>query len=395
MICVRCGKNVPDGAFCLACGAKQETPARRSRTRPNGAGTAYKRGKTWTAQVTIGAKPVEGEMRMSLIRRTKGGFRTKKEALEYCATLLNDAGRSGRKKDVTLNDLWQIYESTGLKKIAESKREAYRIAYRKLGDLIYANIAAIDIGMLQAAIDGRSYYTAKDIKTVLSHLYNLACAQQYVTTNLSKYMELPKLEEKEPVPFNAEEVRAFWDAFRNGDTFVGYILLMIYTGMMPGELFKCEKSMVDLDNHQIIGSGLKTSTRKTNAIVLADFLDPVISALLEVGSGRKLYPGNKDRFYATYYEKLETYGCRKLPPYSCRHTTGTAAAVDARIALPVVQRIMRHAKITTTQRYIHPDRSDALAGVNALNPNISLVPPKADGGDENVGNDVGNGQKAM
>ena len=170
---------------------------------------------------------------------------------------------------------------------------------------------------------------------------------------------------------------------------------MIYTGMMPGELFKCEKSMVDLEHHQIVGCGLKTSTRKTNAIVLADFLDPVVTALLHIGKGRKLYPGNKDRFYATYYEKLKACGCRKLTPYSCRHTTGTAAAVDAKIALPVVQKIMRHSKITTTQRYIHPDRADALAGVNAMNPNISIVTDEDENNADAVGNDVGNAQQVM
>ena len=29
-----------------------------------------------------------------------------------------------------------------------------------------------------------------------------------------------------------------WSAYDSGDIFSGYILLMIYTGMMPGELLK-------------------------------------------------------------------------------------------------------------------------------------------------------------
>ena len=135
----------------------------------------------------------------------------------------------------------------------------------------------------------------------------------------------------------------------------------------------------------------ESNDAKPNRKVLADFLEPVVAALMELHGGRKLYGANKDSFYATYYAKLEACGCRKLPPYSCRHTTGTAAAVDAQLSLPVVQRIMRHARITTTQRYIHPDRSDALAGVNALNTHISIVPD--DGGD--VGTDVGHGENAL
>ena len=396
MICRKCQKEAPDGAFCALCGARQEPPSARRKVRPNGSGTAYKRGKTWTAQVTVGFKPREGEKRLTRIRRTKGGFATKKEALEYCSNLLTDTAYSDRKEGARICDLWDTYMRTGLTKLGKSKKTAYQIAYDKLGDMRYASIAALDIAHLQALIEGRSYYTAKDIKTILSHLYKIAGAQQYVQSNLADYMELPKLEESEPVPFSAEEVKAFWAAFNGGDTWVGYILLMIYTGMMPGELLKCEKHMIDLENRQIIGCGLKTSTRKSNAIVLADFLKSVVAALMELHGGRKLYGANKDSFYATYYAKLEACGCRKLPPYSCRHTTGTAAAVDAQLALPLVQRIMRHARITTTQRYIHPDRSDALAGVNALNPHISIVPDDiGDSEGADVGNGVGNAKEAL
>ena len=56
---------------------------------------------------------------------------------------------------------------------------------------------------------------------------------------------------------------------------------------------------------------------------------------------------------------------RKLPPYSCRHTTATALALG-NIAPSVIQEVMRHTKFATTQRYIHPDTTSALAAVNQL-----------------------------
>ena len=56
MICKKCKKDVPDGRYCIACGADQSASKKtRPRTRPNGTGTAYKRGSTWTAQVTVKA----------------------------------------------------------------------------------------------------------------------------------------------------------------------------------------------------------------------------------------------------------------------------------------------------------------------------------------------------
>ena len=70
-------------------------------------------------------------------------------------------------------------------------------------------------------------------------------------------------------------------------------------------------------------------------------------------------------FYTRYYEALEQAGVRRLVPYSCRHTTATALALQ-NIAPSVIQEIMRHSKYTTTQRYIHPDMSSMAAAVNQM-----------------------------
>ena len=67
----------------------------KKRTRGNGTGTAFKRGKTWTAQYT---KYMFRDENGRLVRRyaTKGGFSTKRDALEYIATL-----KAGENRRVT------------------------------------------------------------------------------------------------------------------------------------------------------------------------------------------------------------------------------------------------------------------------------------------------------
>ena len=80
------------------------------------------------------------------------------------------------------------------------------------------------------------------MKTVLSHCYNLAIAEKQTTVNLAKYIKLPELEEKSPEPFTDADVKKLWEAYAK-DHFVGFILTMIYTGMMPGELLKLKKDM--------------------------------------------------------------------------------------------------------------------------------------------------------
>lgn len=368
MICKKCKKDVPDGRYCIACGADQSASKKpRTRTRPNGSGTAYKRGSTWTAQVTIGIKRDPDTGHAVQVRRTKGGFRTKREALEYCGQL---ADAALPKKKITFGDLWEQFEKTRYRQLSASKQCSYRTALKRIGDTIYTRIDAVTIADLQALVDGLTYYCARDVKSLLRHMYKIALVQGWASRDLAEYIVLPPHSEKERIPFSDDEIRAIWRGYDNGDILAGYILLMIYTGMMPGELLQCRKDMIHMDSHQIVGAGLKTAERKARPIVIADFLMPVVQALIDYSGDTPLLCGMYRRaFYQAYYACLERCGCRRLAPYSCRHTTATACAVGAKIAPSVIQRIMRHATITTTQRYIHPDVSAILDAVNGLNPN--------------------------
>ena len=367
MICKKCKKDVPDGRYCIACGADQSASKKtRPRTRPNGTGTAYKRGSTWTAQVTVGIKRDPDTGRVQQVRRTKGGFKTKREALEFCQKLANAAMP---KKHVTFGDLWEQYEKTKFRQLSASKQCGYRTALKRLGDMIYTRIDAVTIADLQGLVDGLTFYCAQDIKSILRHMYRIAMMQRWTSRDLSEYIVLPPKTETERTPFSDEEIRAIWRGYDGGDTWAGYILLMIYTGMMPGELLHCRKDMIHLDSHQIIGAGLKTAERKNRPIVIADFLMPVVQALIDyTGDAPLLCDTYKKAFYKKYYDCLDRCGCRKLTPYSCRHTTATACAVGAKIAPSVIQRIMRHAKLSTTQLYIHPDESAVLDVINTLRP---------------------------
>lgn len=367
MICKKCKKDVPDGRYCIACGADQSASKKtRPRTRPNGTGTAYKRGSTWTAQVTVGIKRDPDTGRVQQVRRTKGGFKTKREALEFCQKLANAAMP---KKHVTFGDLWEQYEKTKFRQLSASKQCGYRTALKRIGDMIYTRIDAVTIADLQGLVDGLTFYCAQDIKSILRHMYRIAMMQGWTSRDLSEYIVLPPKNEHERTPFNDDEIRAIWRGYDGGDTWAGYILLMIYTGMMPGELLHCRKDMIHLDSHQIVGAGLKTAERKARPIVIADFLMPVVQALIDyTGDAPLLCDTYKKAFYKKYYDCLDRCGCRKLTPYSCRHTTATACAVGAKIAPSVIQRIMRHAKLSTTQLYIHPDESAVLDAINTLRP---------------------------
>lgn len=360
--CIKCKTELPEGAlYCPACGKKQASTKRPGRSRANGTGAIYKRGKTWEVAVVLGYKLVDGKS--VPIRKTKGGFKTKKGAAEYIPRLKIEKPRTVP----TVNALWEQYKAAQYKKLSKSQQETYDIAWKKLAAIQFRTIDQLTVADLQAVINSKAstFYPARDIKGLISKLYQLAMADQFVTTNLSEFLVLPNLETKEREAFTADEISKLWEDYTAGNWWTGYVLLMIYTGMMPGELLSARKSQIDWEGKQILGAGKKTKVRKETPIVLADIIIPVLSDLCDHNEGEKLITINKDNFYVRFRETLERAGCRPLKPYSCRHTAATSLALE-NISPSVIQKIMRHAKFTTTQQYIHIDIDPMLEAVNRL-----------------------------
>ena len=352
MICRYCHKTAPEGLYCIFCGKPQEI-RRQTHKRGNGQGTAYKRGKTWTG-VRAGYQYTDDEGNHRK-RQTKGGFATKKEALEWASTKTFLETHSPK-----MIELWELYEANDLPKLSKNRQTACKIARKRLEPLMGTQIHLLTLEALQQTINAaKTYYPARDCKTVLSQLYKKALASNngLVVKNLAEYVTLPALEETEAKPFTDEELKAFWDLYDKGDYFVGYILLMCYSGMMPAELLNCKKSMVDLDKCEIFGCGAKTKSRKKSAIVFPEILRPVVESLLK-SKGEKLLTINKDNFYIEFYDCLERAKVRKLPPYSCRHTFGTEA-VKLGVHPAVVQKLLRHSNQRTQERYTHLSSAEA------------------------------------
>ena len=361
MLCIKCGKEIADGSpYCNYCGKDQAAPKRTKRA--NGEGTIYKRGRTYTVEVRI-YDPAQRRIK-------KGGFRTRSEALqavsELRARLLGSTGINKEKQIATLSQLYTVWESSAAEKLSDSKKTAYKIARKRIDGICDAPISALTIGDLQDCVEGLTYYPAKDVKTLLSHLYKRACAQQDVPANLAQYIVLFDLIEEEPIPFDESELRAIWKAWDNGDLFAGYLLAMIYTSMMPGELLACERDNIDLKAQRIVGAGKKTRERKTKAIMLPDVILPVMKKLMEDGAQGKLVPQKKNRWYDEYHEFTNRVGIRDLPPYSCRHTTATALSLGDKVAPALITKAMRQKRASTTERYKHADEREVLSALNQL-----------------------------
>ena len=84
------------------------------------------------------------------------------------------------------------------------------------------------------------------------------------------------------------------------------------------------------------------------------------------GKTGKVFPFGDTKFYNMYYGALEKAGVRKLSPYSCRHTTATALAIDKNIAPQTIKKVMRWSSTKMLDRYAHPEISDAVEAVEVI-----------------------------
>lgn len=341
----------------------------RVKVRGNGQGTCYQRGKTWTACVTIGwVLPADPSKPKKPIRRTKGGFKTRKEALNYCPTLL--AGGFEKPTEAPrLSHYWDIYSKGDMLKIAKGTQSRYRTAWNKLKPIHDVRVDAITVDLLRKVVSDAcpTFDPAKECKSLLSNLFELAAADRFAVRELPSYIVLPEHEEKERIPFSKEEQVALWKAYDNGDIRAAVPLLMIATGLMPGEVQLLKVENIDLKNRIIVRSGLKTKTRKQTPVVLSDAIIPVVKDLIDHAQPSGfLWKRFEKVWYENYYAALESAGCRKLTPYSCRHTCASNLSIDKSIPSQTVRKVMRWSTERMLDRYSHPSTEDALNAVNTV-----------------------------
>ncbi len=189
----------------------------KKRTHGNGLGSVYSIGTSWMAERTIGWQAVEkedGSFKKIRISERKAGFPTKREAQQYLNELFQKQQPSGKAVN-TIAELYEMYRASfGFERLSKDKQGAYKKAYERIASLKDHKIDLVGIQALRDIISGLNYYPAKYIKDLMSHLYKIAVAEGQVQTNLSQFIELPELYAEETTPWNEDETKALWTAWR-------------------------------------------------------------------------------------------------------------------------------------------------------------------------------------
>lgn len=386
MKCPLCRKAIPSRAnYCPYCGLSLPEPGAEQKPRKNthaarGQGYVFKRGNSWYVRVRKSVYPpldpdTRSQPKPKTVERTKGGFPTRQAAAAYASQLF---GKPKSERSLSLAYYWNVYQTDTLPTLSTSKQTNYKKAFERLEPISLVPVKELSVQDVRSLMDKLhlTYYPAHDIKVVLSKLYDLAYADdQSVSRDIPKMVVLPPKNEKEQDAFTPQEIFNIYDLYSSGNHTAGLILIMIYTSMMPGELLRLTPAMIDLPSLTIRNAGLKTSSRKQSVIAFPAFISPILDKLIQQAPSTDSpvcrFP-NYDSFARSYYQTLALAGCRRLVPYSCRHTTQTVLALDPSVSQAQRAAAMRHS-IRMEDRYTHIQSYQAKQAIQKMPPPDKLL----------------------
>lgn len=336
MECRKCKKEIPDESlFCNFCGSKQESQPRSRRIRANGEGCAYKRGKTWTARIVLGYW-VDDDGTMHPHLRTKSGFKSKREALDYIPQLKKEATKNPD-INISFQQLYNRFMEVHEQKVSESTCACYRAAYNHYKPVWGLRFADLGVDDLQECLDdcpsGRR--TKENMKALGTLMYKYAVSRNICRTNYAQYLYVGNEKKGTHPSFSLDQVETIRKAVGRIPG-ADYVYCMIYTGYRPSEMLALTRDSYhkDGDIDYLVG-GIKTEAGRDRNMTISPKIRQIVLGRV-MRANPWLFPREDgkqmdERYFreAIFYPVLAACGIQHIPdkdhpahyvPYSCRHT---------------------------------------------------------------------------
>jgi len=249
--------------------------------------------------------------------------------------------------------------------ISADKACHYRTAFAAWNELQSRKITTIALAELQSAVDAleTGYYPKRDMKIVMSKIYEYALIHDLCKRNLAEYIRLPKNTASKHDAYSEFEKAAIWKDWKDNKGFAGVVLVMLLTGLRPGEARKIRSESVHVEQRYMIG-GIKTPAGIDREIPIAEKIVPIIEYFLTNETAR-LFDYSEKTFYAEWAALVKRTGIRDLGADSCRHTWFTNMA-ESDVQPEVITQTGGHTKLSTSMLYTHVSLDAKRDAVNRL-----------------------------
>lgn len=355
MTCIRCGKDVPDGAlFCPWCGKRQPDYAppaqRKKRRRPKGSGTVYK---------MTGKRSTNAYIAVTSKRETLGTYNTAGEAVQ-ALDAYNAQNTPAARLKYTFEDAYKKWKAQPkFANLSTDMKKGYDLAYSKASTLYDRQIRDLKTEDYQQIIDqmvekGLSRSSCEKERTLFSQLCEWAMAQDIINKNYASLLQLPAAPGKKERTLSAAEIErisSYQDDPKFGQT-AQIAMVLLYTGMRIDELLSMRCEDVHLKERYMQG-GEKTEAGKNRIIPILDpiyktiafwMLDSGCEWLIPSKTGTKLDKRNVATKFRALMKECQIEG---VHPHTLRHTA-SSKMVECGLEKTAVQAILGHKNFSTT-----------------------------------------------
>lgn len=312
-------------------------------------------------------------------RKDIGFYKTYNEAMDALINYQEPA------KTETFEALYQKTKQTkAFRDLTHKTKIRYDSAFEKFEPIHSLNITEITYTDLQEIIDQmeeEGYYktidgtyqhheyskgTLKYLKFVVNKIYTTAIRNNIQVTNLAPTLELGGVAigtKRQKTIFTKDEINIMISKIDKVPN-IRHILVMIFTGMRPGEYRELQRSNINFDTNTISNFGIKTEAGKNRKIFIHPKIRNILMDLtIESKSGYILEYADKSLssdkiFYDNiYYPALKDTGIERKIPYTCRYTFATIAH-NSGVDDKALQKLMGHTDFNITANSYIQDMDD-------------------------------------
>ena len=238
---------------------------------PNGFGNVSKlsgkRRNPWRVRKTVGWEIDEKTKKTKQIYETIGYYPTRQQALQALSEY-NTNPYDLDKEKITFAEVYKKWSEKKFEDVGESSVSGYEAAYKICAPIYNTRFVDVKLSLLQDIVDKseKNYPIKAKLKTLLNQLFDYAVIHGIILKDqhLVKYLNIgEEIQSTKHYRFNNSEVEILWKNSEN-DEYIQFILMLIYSGVRPGELFctKCSSVYLDEEYFSVQKGKNKNAIRK-------------------------------------------------------------------------------------------------------------------------------------
>ena len=271
----------------------------------------------------------------------------------------------------------RVLEPTHKKPYVRDTKSAFKWLIEKVGDPDITGLNASILEPVFASEFGRASHNAARFYRTLKAAFGKAEKWGYVSTNPFTSFKLPKIPEKAAAYFKESDVQKVLEQKISRD-YKELFAFAFYTGMRLKEIVTIKWESVDLENKVLTVSNQEDFTTKSKKERIIPLAGVLYDVLVERHAGTHktktptyVFERRGKHYNDNYASRLLKKSVRsaglgeRLHFHSLRH--GFGSNLLRANANPVhVQKLMGHANLSTTMKYIHIEKDDLEKAIGKL-----------------------------